>query len=88
MNSESPKGITFQQDIYPKVLSLLPADRSARILDVGAGEGYFCGLVSERGYRVEACDYQKSLFKMSGRAVSPSGFQPGDPSPRRIVRLH
>ncbi len=61
----APKGITFQQDIYPKVLSLLPADRSARILDVGAGEGYFCRLAAEQGYRrVEACDYQKSLFKL------------------------
>ena len=81
MNSESPKGITFQQDIYPKVLSLLPANRSARILDVGAGEGYFCGLVSERGYRVEACDYRKSLFKLPDVPFYPADLSKGIPLP-------
>lgn len=64
MSDAAPRGITFQQDIYPKVLSLLPADRSARILDVGAGEGYFSRLMAERGYRAEACDYQRDLFKL------------------------
>jgi SAM-dependent methyltransferase len=61
-----PKGTTFQPDIYPKVLSLLPAKPGARILDVGAGEGYFAQLAMERGYDVEACDYQQDLFKVPG----------------------
>jgi SAM-dependent methyltransferase len=58
----APKGITFQPDIYPKVLSLLPP-APARILDVGAGQGYFCRLLRERGYEVEACDYRRANFK-------------------------
>ena len=81
MNLASPRGITFQQDIYPKVLSLLPADRSARILDVGAGEGYFCGLASKRGYRVEACDYQKSLFKWPDAPFHSADLNQGIPLP-------
>ncbi len=63
----APKGLTFQPDIYPKVLSLLPEQRAARILDLGAGQGYFCALMLERGYtRVEACDYDAAKFKLSG----------------------
>jgi SAM-dependent methyltransferase len=65
MNHEVPRGITFQPDIYPKVLELLPKDRDARILDVGAGEGYFCDLLKGKGYRrVEACDYLPDNFKV------------------------
>ncbi len=60
---EKPQGITFQPDIYPKVLSLLPAGEDVSLLDAGAGEGYFSRVAADRGYRVEACDYQKSLFK-------------------------
>jgi SAM-dependent methyltransferase len=63
--SEQPKGITFQPDIYPKVLELLPP-APARILDVGAGEGYLCQLLQERGYQVEACDYLQDIFKVPG----------------------
>ena len=59
-----PKGITFQPDIYPKVLSLLPP-APARVLDVGAGEGYFCKQLRDRGYAAEACDYQRELFKLT-----------------------
>jgi len=58
-----PVGITFQPDIYPAVLATL-SPPPARILDVGAGEGYFCKLLRERGYQVEACDYQQDLFKL------------------------
>lgn len=65
MADAAPKGITFQPDIYPKVLSLLPPP-PARILDVGAGEGYFCQLLKERGYQVEACDYLAENFKLAG----------------------
>jgi len=60
-----PVGQTFQQDIYPEVLSLLPEDRNVRILDAGAGEGYLCKLLSERGYQVEACDYVPENFMVA-----------------------
>lgn len=63
MNSEEPKGITFQPDIYPKVLSLLPP-APARVLDVGAGQGFFCKQLRERGYQVEACDFLQDNFKL------------------------
>jgi SAM-dependent methyltransferase len=58
-----PRGRTFQPDIYPKVLSLLPAGEDVTLLDAGAGEGYFSRVAADHGFRVEACDYQKSLFK-------------------------
>ena len=66
MLQDEPRGITFQPDIYPVVLSHLPAQRTARILDVGAGEGYFCKLAAARGYHIEGCDFQPQLFKLSG----------------------
>ncbi len=61
---DGPRAITFQPDIYPRVLSLLPADKSLRILDVGAGEGYFCKLAVEDGRTIEACDYSAEQFRM------------------------
>lgn len=61
-----PVGQTFQPDIYPEVLSLLPEDRDVRILDAGAGEGYLCKVLSERGYRVEACDFLPENFLVDG----------------------
>lgn len=61
---EGPRAITFQPDIYPKVLSLLPSDRSLRMLDVGAGEGYFCKLAVDDGRTIEACDYSAEQFRM------------------------
>jgi len=60
---EAPRAITFQADIYPRVLSLLPSRRGGVLLDLGAGEGYFCRLASGRGWRVEACDYDRANFR-------------------------
>lgn len=60
-----PAGITFQPDIYPKVMSLLPA-APARILDAGAGHGRFCRLAVDAGHEVEACDYSPELFQVPG----------------------
>jgi SAM-dependent methyltransferase len=63
--SDMPAGITFQPDIYPKVMSLLPKS-PARILDAGAGHGRFCRLAADAGHRVEACDYDPALFQVAG----------------------
>lgn len=64
-SAAGPRGITFQPDIYPKVLSLIqPSAR--RVLDVGAGEGYLSQALRERGHDVEACDVQPELFKVAG----------------------
>lgn len=59
-------GITFQPDIYPRVLELLPVHAGARILDVGAGQGYFCQLAMERRLSIEACDFEPELFMAAG----------------------
>lgn len=65
--SDEPRGMTFQQDIYPKVMELLPKDKNARILDVGAGEGYLCKLARDAGYtNVEACDFRPDFFLVDG----------------------
>lgn len=59
-------GITFQPDIYAKVMALLPTDRTSRLLDVGAGEGFFCGMLRDHDDTdVTACDYQPALFRQT-----------------------
>jgi SAM-dependent methyltransferase len=60
--SGEPRGITFQPDLYPRVLGWLPP-APARLLDVGAGEGYFARLARGRGLEVEACDYRAGAFR-------------------------
>ena len=40
MTDDTPIGITFQPDIYERVMNFIPEDRNARILDAGAGQGY------------------------------------------------
>ena len=59
----TPRGITFQPDIYPKVVSLLPPV-PCRLLDVGAGEGYFAQRARQLGHHVEACDVAPSAFRV------------------------
>ncbi|HXF96132.1 MAG TPA: class I SAM-dependent methyltransferase [Gemmatimonadales bacterium] len=61
-----PKGLTFQPDIYQKVLALLSTMPGPRLLDVGAGEGYFCELVRKEGFEVEACDARPDIFNVPG----------------------
>ncbi|MDF1797750.1 MAG: methyltransferase domain-containing protein [Planctomycetota bacterium] len=61
---EAPRAITFQPCIYDRVLELLPDDRSAAILDVGAGQGFFTRQLTDAGYtQVEACDYLEEEFR-------------------------
>lgn len=82
MSREEPQGITFQPDIYPKVLSLLPDDRSIRILDVGAGEGYLCKILKEQGYEyVEACDVLEDNFKVPDAPFHKAEFTDSIPLP-------
>jgi len=63
MNDDSPKPMTFQPDIYDKVIGLMPATRPLRVLDVGAGEGYFTRKLKDKGVQVEACDFKVEGFK-------------------------
>ncbi|HEX9704311.1 MAG TPA: class I SAM-dependent methyltransferase [Gemmatimonadales bacterium] len=64
-DDRTPRGITFQPDIYPKVMSLLPP-LPCRLLDVGAGEGYFTQRARQVGYDVEACDIERDAFRVPG----------------------
>ena len=61
-----PKGLTSQPQIYGRILPMLPKDKSLRILDVGAGEGYFTKLLKEAGHDVEALDYVEEDFVVKG----------------------
>ncbi len=62
--SEAPRAITFQPDIYDRVLEAVPDDREQRILDAGAGEGFFSRMLKDAGYdQVEACDYAEEGFR-------------------------
>jgi len=63
MNDESPRPVTFQPDIYDKVIRLVPDRRPLRALDVGAGEGYFSRKLKDVGVEVEACDFRAECFK-------------------------
>lgn len=58
----APQGITFQPDIYPKVISILPSGSRLKVLDVGAGEGYFTQMLKEAGHDVEACDVRPDEY--------------------------
>lgn len=44
----APQGITFQPNIYPRVISILPPGGRLKVLDVGAGEGHFTQMLKER----------------------------------------
>lgn len=88
----APEPITFQPSIYPKVLSLLPDDRDLRILDVGAGEGYFSHLMQRAGYTdVTACDFLEEIWKCPDvpfvKANLNEGIPLGDASFDCIVSL-
>jgi 2-polyprenyl-3-methyl-5-hydroxy-6-metoxy-1,4-benzoquinol methylase len=62
--SDAPRPINSQLDIYRKLLPLLPEDKAARILDAGAGQGFFSRLMRDEGYRgVAACDYLAGDWK-------------------------
>jgi SAM-dependent methyltransferase len=63
MDDQGPRFINFQLDTYDVVQKLLPDDRATRILDVGAGEGYFCRRLKDLGYAVEACDILPDQFR-------------------------
>ena len=64
-HSSELKGNTFQPDIYEKLLPLLPADKSASILDVGAGSGFFCAKMREYGCQnLTACDLPQFDFQV------------------------
>ena len=63
MDEQGPRYINFQPGTYDVVLGLLPVERSTRILDVGAGQGYFCRKLKDLGYDVEACDILPEQFR-------------------------
>jgi len=58
----APQPMVFQRDIYARVLDLLPKP-PGRVLDVGAGQGYLCRLLCDRGVTVEGCDYSADDFR-------------------------
>ena len=66
MTTPDPRAITFQPDIYPRVLDLLPGGAPLRILDAGAGEGYFSRELQARGHTVEACGNRPGDFRVDG----------------------
>jgi len=67
MTTSPPIGLTFQPDLYERVLSLLPADRGVRILDAGAGQGYLSAVARAHGWlHVTACDVRADAFKAVG----------------------
>lgn len=59
----APQAITFQPGICDCVLKLMPTKRELRILDAGAGEGFFARKLKDPCYtNVEACDNVAEAF--------------------------
>jgi len=81
MATETPRPITFQPDIYDKVLSLLPKDKQCRILDVGAGEGYLSRKLRDLAYEVDACDFLAEEFRCSEVPFKKANLSEGLPYP-------
>lgn len=44
------------------MLSILPAGKPLKVLDVGAGEGFFTLMLKQAGHEVEACDVRPDAF--------------------------
>jgi SAM-dependent methyltransferase len=63
IDDKTPQYINFQPGTYDKVLRLIPPERSTRVLDVGAGQGYFCRKLKDLNYNVEACDILPDQFR-------------------------
>ena len=64
LNPEKPQPITFQKDIYWKVIPFISSPKEGlRVIDAGAGEGYMSRLLKDLGYDVTACDISASAFK-------------------------
>jgi len=63
MSHEAPKPITFHPEIYDRVVPFLPQATGTRVLDVGAGEGYFSRRMKDLGLDVQAVDFLTDNFK-------------------------
>ena len=62
--SDAPLPINSQTDLYQKLLPILPGDKTACILDLGAGQGFFSQMMHDHGYaNVVACDYVEDQWK-------------------------
>ena len=78
----APRAITFQPDIYDRVLEALPEDRGVRLLDAGAGEGFLARKLKDLGYeRVEACDYVAEGFRCPDIPFTQANLAEGLPFP-------
>jgi SAM-dependent methyltransferase len=55
-----------QPNVHEAVLRWFPPGVPARVLDAGAGEGALSLSLSQRGYRVVACDRTRSRFRPQG----------------------
>lgn len=66
-------------DLVDKVLDLLGPGAGQRVLDVGAGSGYLCRLLRERGYAPEACDLDAQRFLAREIPFTPADLGQGLP---------
>lgn len=67
------------QDLVDKVLDILGPGQGERVLDVGAGSGYLCRLLQERGYAPEACDLDPTRFLARDIPFTPADLNQGLP---------
>jgi len=80
MSDDTPIGLTFQPGIYERAMDAIPEDREARILDVGAGQGFMARKLVDAGYEhVQACDFSAEGFKVDAVPFSECDLNVGLP---------
>lgn len=78
--SVEPRAITFQPDIYDRLMPHLPPP-GARVIDVGAGEGFLARRLADLGYSVTATDYSQEDFRCPDIAFTSCDLNVGIPLP-------
>lgn len=79
------EGSDYQKHVvFPGVLKLLDAPPASAVLDVACGQGVFCRILHERGYRVTGVDAAPELIRF---ARERNGTLSDDPTPKPAYHI-
>lgn len=60
----APHGSNY---ITPKIIEILKTLKVKRLLDIGSGNGYLCGVLKNEGYDVVGIEYDTNGYKISSK---------------------